>query len=144
MKRHNGRIIAVQILYNMDIRRLTKEETIQAFEDLINLEKEEEYPVEIDNKYAQELIEGCYDNINNIDMLISSALTNYTIDRLSYVDRAIIRIAVYEMKWLKVDKHIAINEALEITREYSSIDNDKQVQFNNKLLDKVSIHVNEQ
>lgn len=144
MKRHNGRIIAVQILYNMDIRRLTKEETIQAFEDLINLEKEEEYPVEIDTKYAQELIEGCYDNINNIDMLISSALTNYTIDRLSYVDRAIIRIAVYEMKWLKVDKHIAINAALEITREYSSIDNDKQVQFNNKLLDKVSIHVNEQ
>ena len=48
------------------------------------------------------------------------------------------------MKYLEVAPNIAINEALEITREYSSVDNDKQVKFNNKLLDNIAKVIYEQ
>ena len=112
MKRHNGRIIAVLTAYNMDINHYNKEETLKALQDVIKLEAEEEFPVEIDEQYAYTLICGLLENLNEIDELISSTLIGYTIDRLSYVDRAIIRICILEMKYLGVPKNIAINEAL--------------------------------
>lgn len=144
MKRHNGRIIAVLALYNMDLSKLTTTETLQALNDIIMLENEEEYPVEIDALYAHKVVEGVVNNLNIIDAIIIKSLVKYTIDRLSYVDRALIRLATYEMKFLEIDPKIAINEALEITREYSSVDNDKQVKFNNKLLDNIAKVIYEQ
>ena len=144
MKRHNGRIIAVLTLYNMDLSKLTPTETLHALNDIIMLENEEEYPVEIDGLYAHKVVEGVINNLNSIDAIIIKSLVKYTIDRLSYVDRALIRLATYEMKYLEVAPNIAINEALEITREYSSVDNDKQVKFNNKLLDNIAKVIYEQ
>lgn len=138
MKRHNGRIIAVLTLYNMDLSKLTSEETLHALNDLIMMEADEEYPVEIDTLYAHKLVDGVCNNLNIVDEIISKSLVKYTIDRLSFVDRALIRVATYEMKFFEVDPKIAINEAIEITKEYSSIENDKQVQFNNKLLDNIA------
>lgn len=138
MKRHNGRIIAVLTLYNMDINKLTEEETINAYNQIIGLEGQEEYPVDIDYDYALKLVKGVVENLNIIDDIISKSLIKYTIDRLSYVDRALIRSAVYEMKFLKVDLKIVINEALEITKEYASADNNQQVKFNNRLLDNIA------
>ena len=84
------------------------------------------------------MIKGVLENLESIDNIISNSLVKYTIDRLSYVDRAIIRLATYEMKFLNLAKEVAIDEALLITREYSSLENDAQVKFNNKLLDNIS------
>jgi N utilization substance protein B len=134
MKRHNGRIIAVLTAYNMDINKLDKNQTLKALEEVLELESEEEFPVEIDSKYSYLLICELMDNLKEIDELISNNLVGYTIDRLSYVDRAIIRIAVLEMRFIGVPKNVAINEALEITKDYSNVDEDKQVKFNNKVL----------
>ena len=144
MKRHNGRIIAVLALYNMDLSKLTTTETLQALNDIIMLENEEEYPVEIDALYAHKVVEGVVNNLNIIDAIIIKSLVKYTIDRLSYVDRALIRVATYEMKFLGVDPKIAINEAVEITKEYSAVENDLQVKFNNKLLDNIAKVIYEQ
>lgn len=137
MKRHNARIIAVQALYNMDISKLMPSEVEDALNHILQMEAEEEYPVEIDSEYAKEISLGVASNLSEIDAIIIDSLSNYTLDRLSYVDRAIIRVCLYELKWLKLDKHVAINEALEITKEYSCVDNDAQVKFNNKLLDNI-------
>lgn len=79
-------------------------------------------------------------NINNvkneIDSVISSSLTNYTLNRLNLVDKAIIEVATYEMM-NDVDPKIAINEALEITKLYTDAGDKKEVAFNNKLLDNI-------
>ncbi len=140
MKRHNGRILAVLSLYNMDINQFNKEETLKTFNEILDMELSEEYPVEIDNKYAEKLINGVMDNLDKIDSIISNNLVKYTLDRLSYVDRAIIRVATYELLEHN-PKNIVINEALEITKDYSSIDNDKQVNFNNSVLDKIATSI---
>lgn len=138
MKRHNARIIAVMTLYNMDMSKLSIEETMEQLEVILNLEKEEEFPVEIDEPFSRILVEGTMSCLEDVDKLIASNLKKYSLDRLSYVDRALIRAAVYEMKYIRTPKEVVINEAIEITREYSSLDNDLQVKFNNSVLDSIA------
>lgn len=76
-----------------------------------------------------------YEELNKV---IESSLTNYTLSRLSMVDRAILRLATYEMKYADLAKEIAINEALELTKSFTNLDDNKQVKFNNKVLDTIA------
>lgn len=138
MKRHNARIIAIMTLYNIDLNNYDLEESINCFESIKNLEEDYEYQVEIEYDYSEKAVKGVLNNLVEIDNIIQNNLVKYTINRLSYVDRAIIRLATYEMNYLKLAKEVAIDEALLITREYSSLENDAQVKFNNKLLDNIA------
>lgn len=93
---------------------------------------------EIDKSFLNinSICEEIINNLNVIDSIIENSLENYTLNRLSYVDRAIIRLATYEMKFTDRAHPIIINEAIELTKELSDID-DKQFKFNNKLLDNI-------
>lgn len=71
-----------------------------------------------------------------IDETIEKNLFNYKLYRLAYLDKAIIRLATYEMLFTKEPKEVIINEAIEITKDYSDID-DKQKAFTNRLLDNI-------
>jgi transcription antitermination protein NusB len=75
---------------------------------------------------------------HDIDAVIEEALTNYRLIRISMVDRAILRLATFEMKYEELPKEIAINEALELTKVFSNLDDNKQVKFNNKVLDTIA------
>lgn len=142
MKRHNARIIAVLTLYNIDVNHYQKDEAIQCFNDIQKIEMEYEYQVEIDYSFSREIVENVIQHLETIDEVITKSLVKYTIDRLSYVDRAIIRVATYEMLFTNLAKEVAINEALLITREYSNLDDDAQVKFNNRLLDNIAAVIN--
>lgn len=74
--------------------------------------------------------------MEKIDEVIESNLYNYKLYRLAYLDKAIIRLATYEMIYTKEPKQVIINEAIELTKEYSDID-DKQKAFTNKVLDNI-------
>ena len=76
--------------------------------------------------------------MEKIDEVIESNLYNYKLYRLAYLDKAIIRLATYEMIYTKEPKQVIINEAIELTKEYSDID-DKQKAFTNKVLDNIKI-----
>jgi N utilization substance protein B len=76
-------------------------------------------------------------NLDDIDAIISDHLVNWTLDRLNLVDKAIVRFAVYEMKYTDIPAEIAIDEALNLTKTYSNLDDDKARKFNNKLLDTI-------
>lgn len=138
MKRHNARIIAILALYNIDINHYNPEEAMQCLNDIQTLEREYEYQVDIDYPFSHEIVEQVLNNLSEIDTIIEQSLVKYTIDRLSYVDRAIIRVATYEMWKTKTAKEVVINEALLITREYSNLDDDAQVKFNNRVLDNIA------
>lgn len=86
---------------------------------------------------TNELITDLLEKLPIIDEMIASNLTNYTINRLSYYDRAIIRHSIYEVKYLNTPKAIIINEAIEITKIYTDLDDEKQHKFTNKLLDNI-------
>lgn len=80
---------------------------------------------------------------DEIDNIISKSLTGYTLMRLSIVDRAIMRLATYEMKYTDTHHKIIINEAIELTKKFSDID-DKQTKFNNRLLENIKNTLGEQ
>jgi N utilization substance protein B len=77
-------------------------------------------------------------NLEKIDEIIEKSLVNYSLSRLNKVDKAIIRLATAEMLDGKTPKKVIINEALEITKEYSDQGDHKATSFNNRLLENIS------
>ncbi len=112
-------------------RRKEREEIMTI---LYMLEVGGEYDKENYSNFANEKVIDLIENVEEIDEIISRNLTNWTIDRLNYVDKAIIRYATYEMMNTILPSEIIINEAIELTKEFSDIDG-AQKAFNNKLLD---------
>lgn len=87
---------------------------------------------------ADDLLLGIIGKLSLIDEIIEENLFNYTIDRLSFVDRAIIRLATYELKFTDTASPIIIDEAIKLTKKYSDLDDEKQHKFNNKVLDSIA------
>lgn len=80
----------------------------------------------------------------DIDAIISANLVDWTIDRLNYVDKAIIRYAVYELAFTDEFHEVIIDQAIELTKKYTNLDDDKQKAFNNKLLDNIKNKIRKQ
>lgn len=77
-------------------------------------------PGEADRPYIEDVVAGVKAHAADIDAEIASCLRGWTINRLSRVDLAILRLSVYEMKYAKLPVAVSINEAVELTRKYSS------------------------
>ena len=138
MRRRNGRIVAVQVLYAIDFNNESIDNFDERFADIQEQLENEEYQVEIDFILAKKIIKGVLKNKNEIDQLINKVIEGWDLQTLSIVDRTIIRTATYEMKFTKTPKPVIINEAVEITKAYSNLDNNEQVRFNNRLLDSIA------
>jgi N utilization substance protein B len=82
-------------------------------------------------------LEGVLSHIDDIDMLISDHLEGWSLARLNKVDKAILRLAVYEMMVGLAPTKIIINEAIELTKSFTDTGDKKSPNFNNKLLDKI-------
>ncbi len=123
MSRRESRILAMQTLYHYDLIG-----TINV--DFIDLLEQNHNP------FSQTIVDGVLKNIEKIDGIISENLTNYTIDRLSYVDRALLRVATYEVLE-KTPANIVINELLEIVKQYSDLGDGKNKRFIHSLIDKI-------
>lgn len=112
-----------------------------AIEKLYSLEFNEPLDYEGTDDFSKELIDGVLSNKEKIDEIISNCLFNYTIKRLNVVDLEIIRVATYELLEKKIASAIIINEAIELTKIYTNLDDDKAKAFNNKLLDNISKYI---
>ena len=126
MTRRLARITAMQILYNADFMELSIEEATKK----VDSSKLDDSVV-----YFLNLVKN---NLEKIDEIIENNLVNYHLNRLNYVDRAIIRLATAEMLEKTTPTVIIINEALDITKEFSDQGDNKAVAFNNKVLDTIS------
>ena len=109
-----------------------------AVEKLYSLEISGSIDYSNDDEFTQELILGVITKKEEIDNIISKSLFNYTISRLNLVDLQIIRVATFEMLEKKLANAIIINEAIELTKIYTKLDDDKAKAFNNKLLDNIA------
>lgn len=87
---------------------------------------------------AQSVFFEVTEHLKDIDETIEKNLYDYALYRLSFLDRAIIRLATYEMIYSELDPKIAINEAVELTKIYSNLDDEKQHKFTNKVLDNIA------
>ena len=96
--------------------------------------------LEIDNKYVRDVVNGVLEHMDNIDNIISKYLENWDLNRLGKTDKAILRLATYEMIYYDTPKVVAINEAIELAKKYSD---DKIVKLINAVLDKIRDEVEE-
>ncbi len=119
-----SRILAMQLLYHYDLVGNIELDTVEV------LEKEQ-------SDFTKKIVNGVIKNLEKIDNVIESNLTNYTLDRLSYVDRALTRAATFEFL-NKTPANIVINETLEIVKEYSDLGDGKNKRFIHSLIDKIN------
>ena len=74
---------------------------------------------ESDDKYIRAVVEKCFADIDGIDAKISSALSNWRIERLSKVDLALLRLAATEILYIDdVPYKVAVNESVELAKQY--------------------------
>ncbi len=73
-------------------------------------------------EYAKILVNGIRSHEAQIDKLISIHTTSWSLDRMVSVDKIILRIGTYEIKYLHTDPSIVINETIEVAKKYSTLD----------------------
>ncbi|MDI3546734.1 MAG: transcription antitermination protein NusB [Halanaerobiales bacterium] len=127
--RHQQRVWALQILYCLD---LTGELNLaQAQKHFRNLRSANDLDEE--DYYFEEIVEGVIKDLNRFDRIIDRQAIDWQIERMAYIDRNILRIALYEME-NEIPVGVAINEAVELAKEYGD---EKSAGFINGILAKV-------
>ena len=127
--RHRSRQRALQILFLWDARRQPVDEAIDAYYDTLY---SEEHPER--DPFVADLVRGTIDHLSEVDGRISRHAEHWRMERMPTVDRNILRLAVYEMTRGGTPAAVAIDEALELARRFSS---EESVQFINGVLDAV-------
>lgn len=124
--RHQVRQAVVSLLYAKDINEQNDE-----FKDEFLESKK------IRNKqkaFTNELLGGILSNLQTLDNSLNEHLSEYKMNEISEVERAILRLGAYEIKFSDIDKAVAINEAIELAKEMGS---DTSAKFVNGVLDKI-------
>ena len=114
------------ILYQNDI--INKNKYGENIEDII---KEN---LEIDNEFVKDIVYGVITHFNEIDSICNKYMNDWTIDRIDKTGAAILRMAVYEIKYTETPSLVVINEAIELAKKYSDESVRKMI---NAVLDKI-------
>ena len=124
--RSKARKRAVDLLYEADLRGVDVIETVAERVAMADP------PV---NDYTVELVAGVHGARERIDAILSDYAEGWTLDRMPDVDRAILRLAVYELLWRSdVPDPVVINEAVELAKALST---DESPRFVNGVLGRV-------
>lgn len=119
--RHQARKRAVDLLFEAEARGLTPAEVAESRNALA--ENQTDHDVAPLNPYTVTVARGVTEHQAHVDDLISSHLQGWTLDRLPAVDRAILRVAVWELLHAEdVPEPVAVDEAVELAKQLSTDD----------------------
>lgn len=115
MSRRLARRKALQLLYQIDLTQSSPDEAWNQSDVNEGLSASAQ-------EFAYNLVAGVRQHIADIDQLIAGFAKDWTIDRMSYVDRNILRLAVYELKYMpETPTKVAVNEAVELAKDFSDV-----------------------
>ena len=139
--RHRSRQRAVQVLFQADLRQQPIADAIHAFYESLYTSEIEDNPGEDHqpprlepDPFMETLARGTHDRLQSIDEQITRHSANWRIERMPSVDRNILRLAIYEIQAGEAPAAVAIDEALELGREFSA---PESVSFINGVLDAI-------
>lgn len=113
MNRTGIRELTFKLLYSNEIQKDVDEEQIDLYLQDNNIEGKEQI------EYVKNTFNGIQKNINEIEELIKSNLKeNWSINRISKIDLAILKIAIYEIIYVSLPYKVVINEAVELAKKY--------------------------
>lgn len=125
MKRRTARKKAIQTLYQVD---LAKTEWGEALQNVLGSGERD--------SFLEEVVTGIRDHIEEIDTTLKPHLNKWTLDRLPHVDRAILRLATYELQYREdAPNQVVINEAVELAKEFGT---DQSSKFINGVLSSIA------
>lgn len=131
MKRRLAREITVQSLYQIEMNGVSGDDAV----NIVLEEARQDNEIGADvaelaaiDAFTRELVQGVQSHKEVIDRKLSAYLTGWQVDRLSRVDRQILRLAAYEMMYRKdVPPKVVINEAIEVAKHFGLEENGKFV-----------------
>jgi N utilization substance protein B len=127
--RRKGRETALQILYQMDLSDTPADQAIQLFWANLGATREGE-------EFANLLVSGYGADHEAVDEKIRSVSQHWRLERMSRVDRNILRLATYELMRLPdVPARVTLNEAIELAKRYG---NEGSASFVNGVLDRIA------
>jgi N utilization substance protein B len=115
--RHLSRSIVLQSLFEWDLNALEKKEV----HDVLERNVLEFAPNKTDMPFMEKLLDGVLAKQPELDLVIEKAAPEWPIDRISPVDRNILRLGLYELLFsdrAEVPAKVAINEAIELAKQF--------------------------
>ena len=135
--RRKARECALQMLFAADVAEMPATDVVRSYwAELGEAELDESA-----RQFATRLAAGTLQNLELLDERIRSRAEHWRISRMAVVDRNILRLAVYEFLYEPTPRTVAINEALEIARRFSTYE---ATQFINGILDAIKRDLDEQ
>jgi N utilization substance protein B len=115
--RHLSRSIVLQSLFEWDLNAIERKEVIEVLDRNID----EFAPNKTDRPFMERLLEGILGKQSELDLVITKAAPEWPIDRISPVDRNILRLGLFELLFAdrkEVPAKVAINEAIELAKQF--------------------------
>lgn len=137
--RHISRSIVLQALFEWDLNALAKKDVTEVLTRNI----EEFAPNKTDRPFMEKLLDGILSKQSELDLVISKAAPEWPIDRISAVDRNILRLGLYELLFSErseVPAKVAINESIELAKQFGG---DNSSRFVNGVLGAVYKEIGE-
>lgn len=131
--RHIARSIVLQSLFEIDFR----DDTAVDIEEVVNRDAAEFAGDVIDLSFVNALLNGVLSKKSEIDLVIEKAAPDWPINKISIIDRNVLRIGLYELLFAdskEVPAKVAINEAIELSKNYGG---EKSSKFVNGVLGSV-------
>ena len=127
--RTKSRECALQMLYQVDIRRAEPPQVVEEFWQA------EVQAADDVKSYANQLVEGTLRHLADIDHLITAHADNWDLKRMAVIDRNILRLGAFELLYLDgVPAKVCINEAIELAKRFGDAESGK---FINGILDAI-------
>jgi N utilization substance protein B len=130
--KRRAREAALQMLYQCEVGRAGTAESIGSYWS--SRDAGERLPDAL-RQFADGIVVGTLDRRDEIDVLLAAHAQNWRVERMTVIDRVVLRMAVYEMlAGPETPSKVIINEAIELARSFSG---DEAVGFVNGVLDAV-------
>lgn len=121
MKRRETRKKILQLLFQTDLAKIEPQEALESM--FADEEKDDE-----EYFFIEERVMGTYEHIGEIDPIIAKYLKGWSISRLPYIDRSILRLAAYELLYKKdISVNVILNEAVELAKVFGTEESPKYI-----------------
>ncbi len=137
--RRLGRERALQALYQLEMTQGSPQQALDAAWTAADAE-EGTSPAPDARRFAKELVDGTWAKVKDLDALIQQHSHNWRLDRMSRIDRNILRLAVYELKHRPdIPRKVTLNEAVELGKRFGT---EESSSFINGILDRIAVALN--
>jgi len=134
--------MALQVLYQVEVSQTPADEAIHLYYEILGEGDDLKFHVSLPARpFAEQIIEGVSLRKSEIDELIASASEHWRLERMSIVDRNILRIALFEMLHCPdIPPKVSINEAVDLGKTFGSAESGA---FINGILDHILVELQE-